>query len=321
MTSQIAILSAQGLGDALLMRIACYYFEKAGADVILYHPNPEIIQPLFPQSHFSKYPPIDEFTKIFAKYDLVFLENDHSEKAWALMKLREEGLLPHLEVFFPTLNKKMQKPCDYLCDPKLSIATNLSLACHHLLPSQKISKDNNLTLPTHICKNKHPTQVILHPTSKDPKRNWKKKQFLSLAKKLKALGFTPIFSVSVEELPLWESIQNDGFHIIASNSLLDLAILCYESTYFIGNDSGIGHLASNVGLPTITISGNPKRVSLWRPDWAQNFIVTLPFDLPNFKGINFRFRENYWQNFIPVSKVLKKFHKLIKASSQGITWH
>ena len=321
MTSKVAILSAQGLGDALLMRIACYHFEKAGANVTLYHSNPEVLQPLFPKGHFSPYPQINEFAKTFAKYDLILLENDHSEKAWALMQLRERGLLPQLKVFFPTRNKKMQRSCDYLCDPKMPIATNLSLACYALEPSIMPSKENNILLPSPSTKNLYPTQVILHPTSKDPKRNWKQKQFITLAKKLTILEFTPIFSVSIEEFPLWRSIQNDGFNVVVSNSLIELATLCYESGYFIGNDSGIGHLASNVGLPTLTISGNPQRVSLWRPDWSQNLIVTLPFNLPNFKGIHFRFRENYWQNFIPVSKVISKFHKLIKASSQGTTWY
>ena len=65
---------------------------------------------------------------------------------------------------------------------------------------------------------------------------------------------------------------------------------------------------------TLTISGNPKRVRLWRPDWGHGKVVTIPFPLPNFKGINFRIRENHWQNFVPVSRVFKSFLELADES-------
>ena len=93
-------------------------------------------------------------------------------------------------------------------------------------------------------------------------------------------------------------------------SLKEVAAFLYESGYLIGNDSGLGHLASNLNIPTLTISGNPKRVRLWRPDWALNHVVTIPFPLPNFKGIRMRVRENFWQHFIPVARTLKAFRKL-----------
>ena len=159
-------------------------------------------------------------------------------------------------------------------------------------------------------------RVVIHPTSNDPKRNWKKERFLSLASKLKERGYTPSFCVSPSERKEWEGIK--GVELPSFPSLKEVALYLHESGFLIGNDSGLGHLASNLGIPTLTISGNPKRVRLWRPDWAVGVVKTLPLPLPNFKGINLRLRENVWQRFITVNGAYKAFEELTYESRRHL---
>lgn len=162
---------------------------------------------------------------------------------------------------------------------------------------------------------RYPRRIALHPTSADVKRNWLPIQYLKLARLLKKRGFDVAFTVSAEEHPYWRHVEEEGFSLPYFTTLSETAYFLYESGFFIGNDSGLGHLASNLGVSTLTISGNHRRVRLWRPDWAPGAIITPPFPLPNFKGINFRARENWWPLFVGVKRVMRAFLKAYESRS------
>lgn len=305
---QLAILCANGLGDGLLMMIIANNFSLKGHSVTIFHENFALLSPLFPNASFQDYPPLSDFEKTFREYELVVVENDHSEKAWKLFALREQKILSNITFLFPTPYKKTCMPRDFTFNTKIPVASNLVRAAESLLQATNLTKDNGIEIPKSFIHKKYPKRVVIHPTSKDPKRNWKKSQFMDLAKKLTENGFSVFFAVSIEEKKDFTECTKYPFPEFSS--FFDLACFIYESGYLIGNDSGLGHLASNLQIPTVTISGNPKRVRLWRPDFAKNQVATIPFPLPNFKGINFRVRERYWQNFISVSRVWKKFKQL-----------
>lgn len=305
----VALLCPQGLGDALLVMIVAHHFQKKGHKVTFYYNQIDFIKPLFPEISFANYPTLEDFEDVFKKYDLIIIQNDHSERAWKLFKLRKEKRLSNLTVLFPKPYKDLHEARDFVFNQELPVATNLRQACKQLLQMQEATKENGLLLPQGI-KNLYHNRIAIHPTSKDSKKNWKKKQFLSLATQLKNQGFDPVFIISAQEKPDWNEIETMGHSLYTAPSITALASFLYESGYLIGNDSGLGHLASNLGIPTLTISGNPKNLRLWRPDWFLNRMATIPFNLPNFKGIGFKFRDNYWQNFISVGKVLRNFKQL-----------
>lgn len=309
-----ALLCATGIGDGLLMMIGAHHLKLAGYTPTIFHDAAEDLSLLFESHTFAPHVSLKDLEENLNKYDRVIVENDNSTRAWHLFKLREKGKLKHVNFFFPVPSKNMKKG-DFLFNPKIPVASNLSDACQKILGTQK-TKENGLTLPHDKIFNKYPKRVIIHPTSKNPKKNWKKKQFLSLAKKLEAEGFFVAFCVSPIERKEWEKIN--GIFLLKFNSFKDVKNYIYESGFLIGNDSGLGHLASNLGIPTLTISGNPKQICLWRPDWAQGKVTTIPFPLPNFKGINFRIRENFWQNFISVSRVYQTFIELVHESSSHL---
>ena len=88
-------------------------------------------------------------------------------------------------------------------------------------------------------------------------------------------------------------------------SLSEIASWLYESAYFIGNNSGIGHLASCLGVPTLSITARYGDARLWRPSWGQNEIIYLPPWI-----ISRKLKEKLWQKLISVKMVLKKFQQL-----------
>jgi ADP-heptose:LPS heptosyltransferase len=85
--------------------------------------------------------------------------------------------------------------------------------------------------------------VIIHPFSASASKNWPIKSYRQLA----------------ERLPLPVEWAQDRFE-----NLLDLAEWMAGARLYIGNDSGITHLAAAVGLPTIAIflSTDPE---IWGP--------------------------------------------------------
>lgn len=304
-----AVLCAGGLGDGLLMMISACQLRKKKYEVTVYHPHFQDLAPLFPDYTFHPYPEIADFQNTFNRYDLLILENDNSERAWTLFRLRDEGKMRNLRCFFPT-------PCiaykqgDIVFNKHFPVATNIATATQFLLNLTEPERDNDIRIPPSRTHRKNINRVLIHPTSKDPKRNWKVKQFLKLARWLKKEGFTVAFSVGPDEREEWKFIEKEGFILPQNNSFSELAAYIFESGYLIGNDSGLGHLASNLGIPTLTISGNRKRVKLWRPNWTFGEIVTPKYQLPNWKGIGFRFREWAWQYFVSVKRVWKQFHLL-----------
>lgn len=305
---KIAIVCAQGLGDALLMMIVAHQFKLSGYKPTVFHNYAKELTLLFKDICILPYPSLDQLEQTLAAFEHVIIENDHSKRAYYLFELREAKKLNNLIFFFPTASSKFQKG-DFIFDPRIPIASNICRACQTVLQLQNATKENGIFIPKGIYR-RFAKRIVIHPTSNDPKRNWFSSQFLALAYRLQSKGYYISFSVSPSERTDWLHIEKAGFELPSFYNLSKIADYLYESGFFIGNDSGVGHLASNLGIPTLTISGNPKRVRLWRPDWHMGHIVTVPFPLPNFKGLYLPIRENFWQYFISVSRTLKAFHKL-----------
>ena len=130
-----------------------------------------------------------------------------------------------------------------------------------------------------------------------------------LGQKLKERGFHPLFILREEERKEWShaSIQAPRF-----STFSEMAQAVCESGYMIGNDSGIGHLASCCGVPTLTICRHPGTAHFWKPAWSKGEIIA-PFSwIPNLKYA--RLRDRYWQQWISVSRVLKQFEKQLSSS-------
>ncbi len=85
--------------------------------------------------------------------------------------------------------------------------------------------------------------VVIHPFSGSAGKNWPIESYVQLA----------------ERLPLPVEWAQERFE-----SLLDLAEWMAGARLYIGNDSGITHLAAAVGIPTIAIFG-PSDPGIWAP--------------------------------------------------------
>jgi len=87
-----------------------------------------------------------------------------------------------------------------------------------------------------------------------------------------------------------------------------LARFLYESGYLVGNDSGLGHLASALKVPTLTFCRRKTWANMWAPSFHKNIALTPSSWIPNIRG--FRLRDRHWKKFITVSKAKRAFERL-----------
>ncbi|TPJ74121.1 lipopolysaccharide heptosyltransferase I [Mesorhizobium sp. B2-6-2] len=99
------------------------------------------------------------------------------------------------------------------------------------------------------------TAFLLHGTSRDDKK-WPVDDWIETARRLAGRQFTPVVTWSNEaEKKVAEAIAAavPGTVLVAKSPLADIAAIVGRSTLVIGADTGLTHLASAFGLPTVAI--------------------------------------------------------------------
>ncbi|PCE24987.1 hypothetical protein BWP39_10710 [Paraburkholderia acidicola] len=174
--------------------------------------------------------------------------------------------------------------------------------------------DNGLVPPPHLHARTHTRRVVIHPTANLPRKSWLPQRFIALALQLRNAGFEPEFVMAAHERKDWNVLDEHGLPRPAFATLADVAAWIYESGWFIGNDSGIAHLASNLGVPAVSLAVRRKIALRWRPGWAPSRAV-LP--LPVLPGKIAK--DRLWKHFLPVSRVLKAFAELRAEAGDAAT--
>lgn len=112
--------------------------------------------------------------------------------------------------------------------------------------------------------NQENISIAIHPGSGSKKKNWGFDNFIELSEKLKNefKCNTLLLSGPAEGDKFIK--EKNGFINITGLSLIELASVLERCSLYIGNDSGITHLASAVGIPVIAIFG-PTNIDIWKP--------------------------------------------------------
>jgi len=166
--------------------------------------------------------------------------------------------------------------------------------------------DNGLRVPPKLQTRKYMRRIAIHPTSTSAQRCWAPRHFVELGLRLQREGYDPYFILAPNERDRWNCLAENGLALLHAARLADVAAFIHESGWFIGNESGIGHLASNVGVPTLTVTGRPTRTRAWQPAWARSRIV-----YPGYI-IGGRWRDQYWREWLFPGHVLYAFKRLMR---------
>jgi len=114
-----------------------------------------------------------------------------------------------------------------------------------------------------------PRTVALHPGSGSALKNWPLPRFVEVAQRLHEDGLGILWILGPAEdgtgLP-------DGARVCRSPDLTMLACTLARCALYVGNDSGVTHLAAAVGCPTVAIFG-PSDAAVWTPHGARVRVV------------------------------------------------
>ena len=113
-----------------------------------------------------------------------------------------------------------------------------------------------------------PPAAVLHPGSGGVRKRWPLERFLEVARNLSALGRKGalVFGPAEEELA-GEPARPDlpaGWTAIVRPPIEDLAGRLSRCALYLGNDSGITHLAASVGAPVVALFRD-EYIGAWRP--------------------------------------------------------
>ena len=114
-------------------------------------------------------------------------------------------------------------------------------------------------IPRISCQVKRGDFAVIHPFSGSPKKNWPLANFRALARELETR--MPVrWCVGPDDPPLEGAVRIGDLH--------ELACFLASARLYVGNDSGIAHLASAVGTPVIALFG-PTDPAIWAPRGAR----------------------------------------------------
>jgi ADP-heptose:LPS heptosyltransferase len=109
--------------------------------------------------------------------------------------------------------------------------------------------------------------TIIHPGAKSATRRWPPDRFASVARRLRAAGHRVLVTASAEERPLAVRVAAgaglDG-PAVPVTGLAELAALVAHARLLISGDTGIAHLATAYGTPSVTLFG-PMSPARWGP--------------------------------------------------------
>ena len=109
--------------------------------------------------------------------------------------------------------------------------------------------------------------VLIHPAAALATKQWATENFARLTEDIAARGLTTVAIVSANEKPVLSSLWRQsaapliGFDDL---SLPEVTALAARARLFIGNDSGIAHIAAATRTPCVVIFGS-SNVAHWRP--------------------------------------------------------
>jgi lipopolysaccharide heptosyltransferase III len=119
--------------------------------------------------------------------------------------------------------------------------------------------------------------AFIHPTAAFDTKQWATENFARVAEFLDEKGFSVIAIATKKEREVLENLkQASRVSVLTFDDLTlpEITALASKAQFFVGNDSGIAHIAAAVNVPSVVIFGS-SNINNWRP-WtdAPNEIVS-----------------------------------------------
>ena len=135
-------------------------------------------------------------------------------------------------------------------------------------------------LPIRFLQEKQGNLCIIHPGSGSKKKNPELIFFLKIEKILNDCGYETLYLLGPAERRLSGEFKN----FLYAENPLEIAEILLKANLYIGLDSGISHLSSYLGIPSIIIFG-PTDPVVWHPIGKNFFIIREESCPPCFPNV------------------------------------
>jgi lipopolysaccharide heptosyltransferase III len=109
--------------------------------------------------------------------------------------------------------------------------------------------------------------AMIHPTAAFDTKQWSVENFARVNQELRNRGLAPVIVVAPSEIATAEALVAQSpasLAVLSDLSLPQVTALASCAKLFVGNDSGIAHIAAAVGTPCVVVFGSSNR-NHWRP--------------------------------------------------------
>jgi predicted lipopolysaccharide heptosyltransferase III len=123
--------------------------------------------------------------------------------------------------------------------------------------------------------------AVIHPAASYATKQWAVEKFARIAEELLARNITPVAIAAAHEAQIVSALVQEARSPLAglnNLSLPEVTALTSRARVFVGNDSGIAHIAAAAGAPTVVIFGS-SNVTHWRP-WSSQANEVVREELP-----------------------------------------
>jgi heptosyltransferase-3 len=151
--------------------------------------------------------------------------------------------------------------CDFLCRPLAELAIFPEAP---LVPRLRLSQAH-VEAGRQRLGTRGARAFVLHPGSGGAKKNWPLDRFVALADRVRAAGLAApryVLGEADEELRTKLAAAGLGESLLTGLTLAELAGVLAAASAFVGNDSGVAHLAAALGVPTVAVYG-PTDPAVW----------------------------------------------------------
>ncbi len=294
-SDRIAFLTSHRLGDTLLGMIVVNNLRREGLTVEVFSQVVFELKEWFPGVSVF---PFSEFKNRASTYQHIWFERPNRWIKKAPCPQAKSNVV------------LKESPLYRLALP---MSTIFQLICQYELGISHPVLENGLVIPASARETKDSNKIIIHPTSSSWIKNWKIKGFIQVGRLLWDQGFNPEFIVDSQEIKVALQLREAGMICFTHSDLVAVARHLGTGSCFIGNDSGLGQLASNVGTPTITLFTLPRRAMRWQPCWAPAMAVlpALPEKIPEL------LQHIIWKRWITPKEVFDTFQNFRKTVKEG----
>ncbi|MEX3966577.1 glycosyltransferase family 9 protein [Paraburkholderia sp. EG286B] len=281
-----AFVMSPALGDSLNLLVIAHNLVRAGWQVEIFGDHAWSLALWFP--HLSMNPALGEEAA-----------RDRLASFGVVVQMHRERPFKHLRTWHPGFVDLHD--IEYADDGRCMAQRFAAFAAAHF-GLQTVEISNGIRAPLDFQRRRYAQRVAVHPEASTADKRWLAQRFIGLSRRLSGEGFAPEFVVADSERSHWLPLASVAPPLRSFRDTAGLAAWLYESGWFIGNDSGLGHLASALGIPTLTVFRRRRIAQRWRPGFQRGEIVLPPWWVPTAV-----LKEKWWRESISVRRVYRAF--------------